>query len=69
MTKIIFIDFDGTLYSHTLKKIPESAVKALNDAHDKGIKVFLCTGRSLSELYNFDLSMGTCLKVDFSKSI
>lgn len=61
MTKIIFIDFDGTLYSHKQNRVPESAVNALNTIREKGIKIFLCTGRSLCELDDFDISM---LKVD-----
>lgn len=57
MTKIIFFDFDGTLYSHYTNCIPASCVEALNELHKKGIKVFLCSGRSLFELSYFDLSM------------
>lgn len=57
MTKIIFLDFDQTLYSHFTNCIPASAAKALNIAHEKGIKIFLCTGRSLCEMVNFDISM------------
>lgn len=57
MIKIVFLDFDQTLYSHYSKSIPASAVKALNILHDKGIQIFLSTGRSLCELDNFDISM------------
>lgn len=56
MIKIIFLDFDETLYSHTTNCIPESAAKALNTLHDKGIKIYLCTGRAKYEMNNFDTS-------------
>ena len=55
--KIIFLDFDKTLYSHDTNCVPASAVEALNNAHNKGIKIFICTGRSLFEMDSFDLSM------------
>lgn len=61
MVKVIFIDFDGTLYSHIEDKIPKSAIQAINLAHDKGIKLYLCSGRDKWEMNNFDLSM---LKLD-----
>lgn len=56
MVKILFIDFDDTLFSHFSKGFPESAIKALNLIHDKGIKIFLSTGRSLAELEYFGVS-------------
>lgn len=61
MVKIIFLDFDQTLYSHITNCVPESAAKAVNAAHDKGIKIFLCSGRSLCEMDAFDTSM---VKID-----
>ena len=56
MIKIIFLDFDGTLYSHSIKAIPQSAIDALNKAHDNGIKSFLSSGRDKYEMSYFDLS-------------
>ena len=44
--KMIFLDVDGTLYSHTTKSIPESTIKALKMAKDKGIKLCIASGRS-----------------------
>ena len=44
--KLIFLDVDGTLYSHTTKSIPESTVKALKLAKEKGIKIAIASGRS-----------------------
>ena len=56
MYKIIFVDFDGTLFSHKTNQIPPSAVEALNTAHDKGVLIYLCTGRNDEELVDLDLS-------------
>ena len=44
--KALFFDLDGTLLDSG-KKIPASAVEALLAARAKGVKVFVCTGRSL----------------------
>ena len=44
--KMIFLDVDGTLYSHTTKSIPESTIKALKMAQDKGIKLCIASGIS-----------------------
>ncbi len=56
MIKSVFIDFDGTLFDHSKECVHESTVKALNKAHEKGVKVFLCSGRLLDEMKLFDLS-------------
>ena len=44
--KALFFDLDGTLLDSG-KKIPASAAAALMAARAKGVKVFVCTGRSL----------------------
>ena len=44
--KALFFDLDGTLLDSS-KKIPASAAEALMAARAKGVKVFVCTGRSL----------------------
>lgn len=44
--KIIFSDIDGTLYSHKTKRVPESAIRAIHQMQEKGIKVFLSSGRN-----------------------
>ncbi len=59
MIKIIFIDFDNTLFSHETNSIPSSAIDALNMARKNGIKIFICSGRSICELDAFDLSKVT----------
>lgn len=61
MIKVAFFDFDSTLYSHFENKIPDSAVKGINLLHKNGIKVFICSGRSLCEMDYFDTSM---IKID-----
>lgn len=55
MAKILFLDFDGTTYSHTTESMPKSAIEAIRLARENGILVFLCTGRSKIELSWFDL--------------
>lgn len=55
MIKAIFIDFDGTLFSHRIEQIPKSTIKAIKLLNKKGIKSFLCTGRSPIEMTWFDL--------------
>lgn len=43
--KAIFFDFDGTLSSFKTHSIPASALNAIQSAREKGIKIFLATGR------------------------
>ena len=52
MIKAVFFDVDGTLVSHKSKSIPDSAKEALDRLREKGIKVFLSTGRHIRELKN-----------------
>ena len=49
MIKAAFFDVDGTLFSHFMKKFPESTKEALRLLKKKGIKIFLSTGRSYME--------------------
>lgn len=56
MIKIVFLDFDSTLYNHKKKEIPPSTIKALSEIQAKGIKAYIATGRSMHELEDFDLS-------------
>lgn len=55
MIKAIFFDFDGTLYSHNLKKVHDSTFKAFELLKEKGIKRVLCTGRHIRELEKLDV--------------
>lgn len=57
--KIIFLDIDGTLTVAGTNVPPESALRAIRAAQDKGHLVFLCTGRNYDMLrpllsYGFD---------------
>lgn len=49
MSKIIFLDVDGTLVDYH-NRVPESAVKAIQRARQNGHYVFVCTGRSRAEM-------------------
>lgn len=51
MSKIIFIDVDGTLVDYE-NKLPESAIFAIRKARENGHKVYICTGRSKAEVYD-----------------
>lgn len=44
--KIVITDIDQTLFSHKTNKIPQSAVDAFKKLQERGIKVFLCSGRN-----------------------
>lgn len=57
--KIIFLDIDGTLTEPGKNIPPESALKAISAARQKGHVVFLCTGRNYDMMkpllkYGFD---------------
>lgn len=56
--KIIFLDIDGTLTEPGSNEPPESAVRAIGQARERGHYVFLCTGR------NYDM-LSPLLKYDF----
>ena len=49
MSKIIFLDVDGTLI-HYAAKLPASAAQAVNQARANGHKVYICTGCSKAEI-------------------
>lgn len=50
MSKIIFLDVDGTLVDYE-NHIPESAAEAIRRARKNGHRVYICTGRSKAEVY------------------
>ncbi len=58
--KIIFFDVDGTLVDvrPSREYIPESTVAAIRETRKKGNYCFLCTGRSLAEIYPHILEVG-----------
>lgn len=57
MSKIIFIDVDETLLDYE-NKLPQSAVKAIQQARANGHKVYICTGRSKAEVYDYIWDIG-----------
>ena len=50
MIKAIFFDVDGTLFSFKTHQIPDSALTALHQLQERGIKTFICTGRYPSDI-------------------
>lgn len=55
--KIIFIDVDGTL-CNDYGLVPESAAIAVKEARKNGHLVYLCTGRSKAEIFDFIMDIG-----------
>lgn len=55
MIKAVFLDFDGTTFSHTTGHIPTSTIEAVKLLKQKGILTFLATGRCKKEMTWFDL--------------
>ena len=58
--KIIFFDVDGTFVDVRPVKecIPESTIQAVHETRKKGNLCYLCTGRSLAEIYPYILDVG-----------
>lgn len=52
MIKAAFFDIDGTLVSFRTHNISKSSVEAIKKLKNKGIKVFIATGRLLSQIDN-----------------
>lgn len=52
MVKAIFFDIDGTLVSFKTHQIPDSTRKAIETIRNRGIKVFIATGRHFSVINN-----------------
>lgn len=55
--KIIFLDIDGTLVTDD-GWVPDSAAMACREARQKGHLIYLCTGRSKPEIYDFIMEIG-----------
>lgn len=55
--KILFIDVDGTLLDYE-NNLPASADKAIKLARKNGHKVYICTGRSEGEVYDYIWDIG-----------
>lgn len=52
MVKALFFDIDGTLVSFRTHEVPKSTVSALEKAKQKGIKIFISTGRPMAFVTN-----------------
>ena len=55
--KVVFLDIDGTLCNED-GFVPETAAEAVRRARKNGHKVYLCTGRSKAEIYDFIMDIG-----------
>lgn len=55
MTRAIFFDVDGTLLSHKLGRVPQSSRQAIAELREKGIRVFMATGRHILEIEKLPL--------------
>lgn len=56
--KIIFFDLDGTIVDHKTHSIPKSTIEAIKLVKDRGIKVFIATGRVPALFYGMDKKVG-----------
>lgn len=54
MSKIVFLDVDGTLIDYEAK-MPDSAKLAVDQARANGHKVYICTGCSKAEILQRNL--------------
>lgn len=52
MIKALFFDIDGTLVSFQTHQIPVSAVRAIEQAKERGIQVYISTGRPFALINN-----------------
>jgi Cof subfamily protein (haloacid dehalogenase superfamily) len=55
--KLLFFDIDGTLVGFD-GRIPESTYRALDMAKSNGHKIFICTGRSRCQIYDYLIDYG-----------
>lgn len=56
--KAIFFDFDWTLFDHTIRQIPASTIKGIEEAQKNEVKIYINSARSyysLDTLHIFDL--------------
>lgn len=57
MSKIIFIDVDGTLLNYE-NHLPDTAREAIRQARKNGHRVYISTGRSRAEVYDYIWEIG-----------
>ena len=49
---IIFFDLDGTLLDNSIDRVPESALKAIDELKKQGYKIVISTGRDMDTHYS-----------------
>ena len=54
-TKIVFVDIDGTILSHSKGRVPDSTERAIKKLQEKGIKVVIASGRDINEINKLPL--------------
>ena len=54
MIKAVFFDIDGTLVSFNTHKVSDSSKEAIKILKEKGIKIFIATGRIKKHINNLD---------------
>lgn len=59
MVKALFLDIDGTLVSFKTHAVPQATVDALCEAHAKGVRIFIATGRPKVIINNLDVLQQT----------
>ena len=73
LPKIIFFDIDGTLVSFKTHNIPQSTLDAVHRIREKGVKVWIATGRPVPFINNLgtleydgimSVNGGHCLMAD-----
>lgn len=55
--RVVFVDIDGTLCD-SRQRVPDSAVRALSRVRERGHRLFVCTGRSVPEIYPRFIDLG-----------
>lgn len=55
--RAVFVDVDGTLCD-SRQRVPDSAVRALSRVRERGHRLFVCTGRSVPEIYPRFIDLG-----------
>lgn len=55
--RAVFVDIDGTLCD-SRQRIPQSAIEALTQVRREGHRLFICTGRSVPEIYPHFVDLG-----------
>ena len=56
--KLIVSDFDGTIFSHKLREVPENVKRAITEYVEKGGKFVLCTGRMYTAIKRYAKELG-----------